>query len=512
MKKVELFENIRKEYFCERKSIRRIAGKYRTHRRQVRQAISNAIPPPRKPSERSCKILTSALKQVINQLLNEDLKAPRKQRHTGKRVYEHLIEEHAFCGAEVTVRNYVYQRRRELSISEKVFVPQVHMPGAEAEVDWYEAMVDFPTGREKVYVFQLRACYSGREFHMAFSHQNQQAFLEGHIAAFNYFGGIFKTIRYDNLTSAVKKVFRGRKRIETDRFIAMRSHYLFDVIFCLPGLRGAHEKGGVEGGVGRFRRAHFVPVPTVSSLKELNQLLLRACQKDDQRIIIGKTETIANHWQLELPKLSALPNEAFSVMDAVTARVNSKSLVAVKGNYYSVPVNYVGQEIEAHINTETVVMMKQGKIVAEHQRCYGQHQIIAELAHYLSLLRYKPGALAGSLPLHQARQNGKWPVVFEQYWQELIIRYGQNDANRQLVNFLWWAHDFESTRIEKLVAQAMGLGCYHLEGIQVLMRQQTGSLLPEPLSKELLGKLTQYERPKDGVNNYNLLLSTGGQL
>jgi transposase len=509
VKKVELFEQIRKDYFNLKKSIRRIAREYRIHRRQVRQALDSAIPPKRKKSERTCKVLTSAHKHVIDQWLNEDIKSPRKQRHTGKRVYERLVEESGYIGAEVTVRNYVYEKRKSLGISKKVFVPQVYGAGEEAEVDWYEAVVDFPSGREKIYIFQMRACYSGREFHIAFRHQNQQAFLEGHVAAFKYFGGVFKIIRYDNLSSAVKKVLRGRKRIETERFIAMRSHYLFEAVFCLPGKEGAHEKGGVEGGVGRFRRAHFVPIPQVTELRELNQRLLAACQKDDQRTIIGKSKNIVEYWDHEKSELSALPLETFSATDVVTPVVNKKSLITVRGNHYSVPVNYVGQSVEARINAETIIVVKQGRIIAEHKRCYGQHQIIAELTHYLSLLRYKPGALAGSLPLYQARLNGKWPAVFEKYWQALITKYGQNDGNRQLVDLLFWAQDFELAQIEKLIAKAMELGCYQLESIQVLMRQQTSAIVPTPLSKELLGNLSYYDRPKSGVDNYNLLLTAG---
>ena len=506
---MELFEIIRKDYFQDKKSIRQIARAYMIHRRQVRQAIRSAIPPARKKCGRRCSVLTDTVKPIINQWLEEDLKAPRKQKHTGKRIYDRLVDEFSFVGKEGTVRVYVSKKRKELSVHTKAFVPQLHAPGVEAEVDWYEAMVDFPSGREKVYIFHMRACFSGKEFHMSFRHQNQQAFIEGHIAAFIYFGGVFKIIRYDNLTAAIKKVLRGRKRIETERFIAMRSHYLFEAVFCLPGIQGAHEKGGVECGGGRFRRAHFVPIPKISGLNELNQSLLEACKKDDQRIIIGKNETIETNWQAESSQLSCLPKEAFSAQDIVTAGVDKKSLISVRNNYYSVPVEFVGQEVEVHVTAETIIAMKQGKIIAEHRRCYGAHQIISELTHYLPILKYKPGALDGSIALHQAKQNGKWPNVLEKYWQELISRYGKSDANKQLIDFLLWAQNFDLHDIENLIATAMDLGCCQPESVKTLMRKQNDSRFADPLNESLLGDLKHYDRPMEGINNYNVLL-TGG--
>lgn len=505
---MELFECIRKEFFNEKKNIRQIARERQIHRRQVRQAIVNAIPPARKKGNRTCTVLTNCFRQIIDEWIKEDLKAPRKQRHTGKRIYDRLVIEHGFIGSEITIRTYVYQKRKELGVYEKAFVPQIHMAGEEAEVDWYEAVADFPWGREKTYVFQMRACCSGKEFHIAFSHQNQQAFIEGHVEAFNHFGGIFKSIRYDNLTSAVKKVLRGRKRIETDRFIALRSHYLFDAIFCLPGLQGAHEKGGVEGGVGRFRRQHFVPIPKVVNLEELNNKLIAACMTDDKRTIIGKKQAIALDWEIEKTKLAPLPAEPFFVAEIVDAKVNKKSLVGIKNNQYSVPVDYVGQFVEAQINAETIVFMKRGKIIAKHQRCYDCQQIIADLMHYMNLFIYKPGAFSGSLPLHQARQKGKWTAIFEEYWQELIIRYGKSDANRQLVDLLWWARELEMKEIEQLIATAMRLGCYQFESLRTLMRQQLSLAVSniEPLSKDYLGQLSLYDRPASKIASYNLLL------
>ncbi len=349
MLKVELFEIIRKEHFVQQKSIRQIANELKIHRRLVRQAISNAVPPERQKVGRKVSKLTTYFKEVINNIITSDLTAPKKQKHTGERIYRRLVEEHEYSGSSVTIRNYVYSQRKVLGLNVKAFIPLFHEAGIEAEVDWYEVYVDFPTGRTKVYIFHMRACFSGKEFHMAFSRQNQIAFIEGHIEAFNYFNGVFRKIRYDNLTSAVKKVLRGRKRVETERFISLRSHYLFESIFCLPGVKGAHEKGGVECGGGRFRRAHLVPVPKVTDLAELNQYLLKACSKDDNRTIIGKTQSIQDDWQIEKTILTPLP-ETFNAAEIYSPIINKKSLATVKGNFYSVPVNYVGQSgVALHI-------------------------------------------------------------------------------------------------------------------------------------------------------------------
>jgi hypothetical protein len=131
-----------------------------------------------------------------------------------------------------------------------------------------------------VHLFLMRASFSGAGFCQASLVETQQAFLEAHVDAFAWFGGVFCEIRFDNLGSAVKQVLRGRRRVETDRFVALRSHYLFESQFTTPGLAGAHEKGGIEGEVGRFRRTHLVPVPQVADLAELNRLLLAGCEAD----------------------------------------------------------------------------------------------------------------------------------------------------------------------------------------------------------------------------------------
>ena len=502
---MELFEIIRKEHFIQQKSIRQIAAELKIHRRQVRQAITNAVPPESKKAGRKISKLTIQFKEIINNIITNDLTAPKKQRHTGERIYQRLLEEHNYIGSSVTVRQYVYSQRKTLGLSNKAFIPLFHEAGIEAEVGWYEVYVDFPNGRTKIYIFQMRACFSGKEFHMAFSRQNQISFIEGHIAAFNYFKGVFKKIRYDNLTLAVKKVLRGRKRIETERFISLRSHYLFESVFCLPGINGAHEKGGVECGVGRFRRSHLVPVPKVANLIHLNEYLLKSCSKDDARIIIGKKQSIQENWDIEKLALMSFPGE-FNAAEICSPIINKKSLAAVKDNFYSVPVIYVGQTIEAQVFAEKIYFLKKGACIATHLRCHLKKQLILELEHYLPLLRRKPGALTNSLALKQAKQNGKWPKIYDQYWQALNKQYG-NESNKHMVALLWWARDFGPEQVEQVLAKALDYGCIQIEHLIMLMRHHLNPTINiSPLSYQDLGKLAIYQRGNSNVQQYNQLL------
>ena len=186
-------------------------------------------------------------------------------------------------------------------------MPQVHAPGREAEVDWGQAEVVLGGVATRVHLFVMRASFSGAAFCQASLVETQQAFLELHAQAFEWFGGVFAEIRFDNLTSAVKKVLKGRRRIESDRFVALRSHYLYESQFTTPGIEGAHQKGGVEGEVGRYRRNHLVPVPRLAELAELNQLLLAGCEHDSARRIDGRPGTVGEAWAAERPLLLALP-------------------------------------------------------------------------------------------------------------------------------------------------------------------------------------------------------------
>ncbi len=222
---MEQFEQIRRDHAREGLSVRALARRHGVHRRAVRQALSSAVPPVKRAPERRAAPMLGAYRAVIDQWLEADRQAPRKQRHTARRVWQRLVEEH---GAEVSERQvcrYVRARRRALGLVGEVFVPLVSDAGVESEVDWGQAKVMLRGVLVEVHLFLMRACFSGASFVAGFESESQQAFLEAHVAAFDWFGGVFDLVRYDNLKAAVAQVLRGRRRVESDRFVALRSHY-----------------------------------------------------------------------------------------------------------------------------------------------------------------------------------------------------------------------------------------------------------------------------------------------
>jgi len=262
---VELFEQIRREYEHGVGTIQGVARKFGVHRRMVREAIDSAVPRPRKKAERE-KPKMAVVIPWIEEILEADQKAPRKQRHTAHRIWCRLkLERPEAAVGESTVRQYVRKRKIELCLEHgEVFVPQTYHWGQEGQVDWYEAWAEVDGEQVKAYVFCLRSMASGGAFHRAYPHASQQAFLEAHELAFAYFGGVFRVLRLDNLKSAVKQILRGHQREETERFIAFRSHWGFESEFCTPG--EGHEKGGVEGENGYYRRNHLVPLPKAKAV------------------------------------------------------------------------------------------------------------------------------------------------------------------------------------------------------------------------------------------------------
>ena len=442
---MELFVEIRRGSRIEGLSVRALAKKHGVHRRTVRQALMSPQPPEQVTRRwRSRKI--DPFVDAIDDMLRTDLDAPRKQRHTATRIFHRLIDEHDAGGlvGYSTVRAYVASRRQHIAEEAgkapiaQVFVPQSHQPGDEAEVDFAEVFVDLPQGRTKCYLFTLRLCHSGKSVHRVFATQSQEAFLEGHIEAFNALGGVpVRHIKYDNLRSAVTRVlFGNRDRVENERWILFRSHYSFDAFYCLPGVEGAHEKGGVEGEGGRFRRNHLVPVPKVASLSELNTKLAAIDEADDARRINGRLQTIGQDFAAETPLLRALPNEAFEPGLLLTPRVDRHARITVRNCHYSVPARFIGRKVRVRLRSNELIVLDGRTPIAHHERSTRKGAQVLDLDHYLEVLKIKPGALPGATALVQARACGSFTNAHEAFWAAAREAHGDADGTRELIEVL----------------------------------------------------------------------------
>ena len=343
---------------------------------------------------------------------------------------------------------------------------------------------------------------SGAAFHRAYFHATQQAFLEAHELAFAWFGGVFARLRYDNLRAAIKKVLRGHRREETERFVVFRSHWGFEAEFCNPA--EAHEKGGVEGEGGYFRRNHLVPTPQVRDLADLNQRLLHGCAEDAQRRIGERSETSGALMIRERDFLRALPKQGVDLTEVSFPTVDSGGCVMVRTNRYSTPLR-PGMSAQAKLYPAYIEIWSEGQRVARHERCYQRRQQILDLEHYLEPLSRKPGALAGSTALAQWRQQQRWKDSHDRLWQALNARHGRQNGTRLMLEVIGLGREHGYERLENTIERALSLGCSDAEAIRYLLLE---SRLARPIPEAVhLPELMEYDRPLPDCGDYDRLLS-----
>lgn len=501
---MELFEQIRQGYAAG-ETILGLANKHGVHRRMVRQALASALPPNRKPYGRAKPKLES-IKDYIDGILDSDRNAPRKQRHTAHRIWTRVQSELPDVKiSESQVRRYVRQRKHEVGLAAlEIFVPQSYSFGQEAQVDWYEAIARLGVDERKLYFFSMRSMASGDAFHCAYPHATQQALLDAHEKAFAYFGGVFRTLRYDNMGSLVKKILRGYQRIETERIIEFRSHWGFQSEYCNPAK--GNEKGGVEGELGRFRRNYLVPVPEATDLDALNRRLLADCIENRQRTIGGRATTVGEASEQERAVLLPLAEEGFRLDELIYPLiVDGKGRVRVKTNWYSAPAP-AGSRVTASVGPTLVEIVHNNKRVAQHQRCYGRGHEILDLEHYLDVLEHKPGAMAGSKPLEQWRKAGRWPECLDQMWRRLEQRHGRGKGTKQMICLVraGLAHGWE--KLIAAVEEALRLEVSD-EAAVIHILNMPDAEQRRQYAIALAEELRAFERPMPEMNEYDLLLS-----
>ena len=503
MTRVEQFEAIRKDRRTSNLSVRELARKHKVHRRTVREALASATPAELKSPERDAPAL-GPWHETIRAWLVADKDAPRKQRHTAYRVWQRLVDEHGAVVGESTVRAHVALVRAEIANNtHEVAIVQDHEPGAEAEVDFGEFWVYIAGVFTKVYLFALRLSASGRALHRAYTTCAQEAFFDGHVRAFERFDGVPGRIRYDNLKPAVMRVLIGRERNESEHFIVLRSHYGFDSFYCIPGIKGAHEKGGIEGDIGRFRRNHLVPVPDVSSLTQLNKLLEAADDADDLRHIDGRINTVMTDFGAEASSLNALPVEAFDATVHLRSRVDAKARISVRQCRYSVPVRLAGKFVQVRLGATSLEVRDGRTIVASHERATKKGSETLVLDHYLETLATKPGALAGSTALVQARDSGAFTKAHEQLWTQARRTLGDGPGTKALIDVLLLHRNIDTASIQVGIAAALSVGSVDAAVVAIEARRHLDPKLAPviPIDPEL-----RIERSVPTTSAYDELL------
>jgi transposase len=395
---------------------------------------------------------------VINAILEDDKQRPSKQRHTAKRIFERLREEHSFTGGYTIVKDYV--RSAELH-SREMFIPLTHAPG-EAQADFGEALVVIAGVEQKAHYLAMDLPHSDDCFVIAFPAETTEAFLEGHVRAFAYFSAVPTRILYDNTKIAVARILGGEERQRTRAFSELQSHYLFADKFGRPAK--GNDKGKVEGLVGYARRNFMVPIPRVSSWEELNTRLEAESQKRRLRRLRGHTEAIGERFKRDHAAMLPLPAAPYEACEKIAGRVSSLSLVRYRSNDYSVPTQYGHRQVWVKGYVHQVVIACASAIIARHERSYERETVVFDPLHYLALLEQKTRALDQAAPL----AGWQLPECFRQLRRLLEARLKKH-GSREYVQVLRLMETFALAEVTHAIEDALLLGTISFDAVRHLL-------------------------------------------
>lgn len=307
--------------------------------------------------------------------------------------HELMRDEHGFQGQRRAVSDLVRELRREITPQE-IFVPIEHPPGAEIQIDWGEADFILNGVTTRVMLFCARLPYSKATYVRAYMREDQPSFLDAHVHLIDYLKGVPHTFAYDNLKSAVTKII-GRERSLSKKFLELRSHYLFKTRFC--NVARGNEKGHTENAVKRTQRNYMTPLPSVTSIDQLNEHLLDRCKADLERIDTESGKSYGELLEIERPHFAAIPHATFTACINRPARVDRYATVQFDETRYSVPCRYASMHSVLRVGIETVEVIVDNEIVARHDRgCQGEW--VLQMDHYLPILERKPGLLDSGKP------------------------------------------------------------------------------------------------------------------
>ena len=455
---MEIYGRVRRAVRVEGQSQRAVAREFGLSRDTVRKMLQYAVPPGYQRQQPIKRPKLGPWLGVIDAILNDDKQRPVKQRHTSKRIFERLKDEHGFTGGYTIVKDYV---RVATLHSQEMFVPLRHAPG-EAQADFGEALVVIAGVEWKAHYLAMDLPHSDDCFVAAFPAETTEAFLEGHVRAFAYFGGVPTRILYDNTKIAVAKILGGEERKKTKAFSELQSYYLFADKFGRPAK--GNDKGKVEGLVGYARRNFMVPIPRASSWEELNLHLEADCRKRRERRLRGHTETIGERFESDRAVLLPLPAAPYEACEKISARVSSLSLVRYRSNDYSVPTEYGHRQVWVKGYVHEVVIACGSEVIARHQRSYEREAVVFDPLHYLALLEQKTRALDQAAPL----AGWQLPECFAQLRRLLEARL-KKQGSREYVQVLRLLETFDIAEVTLAIEDALRLGTISFDAVRHLL-------------------------------------------
>ncbi len=460
---VELYGLVRRAVMLEGLSHRAAALRFGIDRGTVAKMIASPAPPGYRRTMPVRRPKLADHEGFIEQVLDDDERAPAKQRHTARRIFERLREERGFDGGYSTVRDYVRSRRQ---VRREVFVPLAHPPG-HAQADFGEATAVLGGIEQKVRFFVMDLPQSDAVFVKAYHAETAEAFCDGHVEAFAFFGGVPLSILYDNTRLAVAQILGDGTRKRSHLFAALQCHYVFEDRYGRPAK--GNDKGAVEGMVGFTRRSFMVPIPHARDIDELNAMLRERCEARQQAVLRGETGTIAERLEKDLAAFMDLPPVAFEACDQRPGRVSSQALVRYRNNDYSVPVAYAHREIIVKGFVDEVAIISGGEEIARHRRSYETADFVFDPLHYLPLLERKVGALDQAAPL----QGWDLPPEFATLRRLLTARLSQRNrcaaGKREFVQVLRLIETFPLAAVHAAVKDALRLGAISSDAVRHLV-------------------------------------------
>jgi transposase len=458
---MEFWKEVRRRVLTKELSKRAACETYGLGWETLEKILAHDEPPGYRQSEPRKKRKLAPFLPIIHQILVDDRQAPKKQRHTARRIFQRLRKEHGFQGGETVVKDAV---RAWTQSHQEVFLPLSHPPG-EAQVDFGEATIWLAGQEIKVALFVMTLPYSGAIFMQAFPRECTETFLEGHRRAFEFFGGVPKRISYDNSAIAVIEVLKGRERKLTREFLRLQSHYLFQEHFCL--VRRANEKGHVERLLGFARRNFLVPVPHVASLEALNEQLRERCLADLAERTRGKPAPKSDLLIEDQAVFLSLPKQPFEARYVDEGTANSESLVRFDTNDYSVPVQYAHRKLLVVATVEEVRLVYEDRLVACHRRSWERERVFFEPIHYLALLERKPGGFDYARPL----ENWQLPECYALLRRRLEAADRQH-GTRSFIRVLRLLEKFSLPQLTAAIEYALDIDVIDADSIRTIVEHR----------------------------------------